>query len=78
MSQEKVERYKEEKKNRKKIMAQEKRKRVFSALCGWVIALAFVGWIGVSFYDAYQDKKPLETIYTDLSSLNDYFGTLEQ
>ena len=70
MSQEKVERYKEEKKNRKKIMAQEKRKRVLSALCGWVIALAFVGWIGVSFYDAYQDKM----IQGIANGIDAYFG----
>ena len=38
MSQAKVDRYKEEKTNRKKILAKEKRKRIAGTICGWVIA----------------------------------------
>ena len=39
MSQAKVDRYKEEKANRKKILAKEKRKRIAGTICGWLIAL---------------------------------------
>ena len=38
MSQAKVDRYKEEKANRKKILAKEKRKRIAGTICGWLIA----------------------------------------
>ena len=36
MSQAKVDRYKEEKANRKKILAKEKRKRIAGTICGWL------------------------------------------
>lgn len=42
MSQAKVDKYKEEKKNRKKIIAKEKRTRVIWAIVGIVIAVALV------------------------------------
>ena len=48
MSQAKVDRYKEEKANRKKILAKEKRKRITGIICGWVIAVLIVGWAGYS------------------------------
>ena len=53
MSQAKVDRYKEEKANRKKILAKEKRKRIAGTICGWLIALLIVGWAGYSVYNAY-------------------------
>ena len=40
MSQEKVNRYKEEKANRKEILAKEKRKQALTKVCAGVIALA--------------------------------------
>ena len=53
MSQAKVDRYKEEKANRKKILAKEKRKRIAGTICGWLIALLIVGWAGYSGYNAF-------------------------
>ena len=46
MSQAKVEQYKKDKANRKKIMAKEKAKRIAGRTCAWVILLAIVGWAG--------------------------------
>lgn len=77
MSQAKVDRYKQEKANRKKIMAQEKRKHLAAVVCGWAVALAIAGWAGYSAYAMYQDNKPMETIYANLDALNDYMSNLE-
>lgn len=48
MSQEKVDKYKEEKKNRKKIMAKEKRVRIFWAVVGSVIGVGLIAFIVLS------------------------------
>ena len=76
MSQEKVDRYKQEKANRKQIMAHEKRMHRIAVLCGWVLALAIVGWAGYSAYHVYENSKPVETIYANLDSINDYMSSL--
>ena len=57
MSQAKVDRYKEEKKNRKKTMAKEKRLHLLAVVCGWLVVIALAGWAGVSGYriDAITD-----------------------
>ncbi len=76
MSQAKVERYKEEKMNRKKIMAQEKRKRIAGYVVGCLVGVAIIGWAGYSGYNAYENSKPMETVYVNLESINDYMNTL--
>ena len=76
MSQEKVNSYKEEKRNRKKIMAQEKRMHYARTACGCLIAAALVGWAGFSVYNIYQDRKPIETVYADLSAISEYEQSL--
>ena len=60
MSQAKVDRYKEEKKNRKKTMAKEKRLHLLAVVCGWLVVIALAGWAGVSGYRIYESKKPVE------------------
>lgn len=77
MSQAKVDRYKEEKKNRKAIIAKEKRKHALSVAAAVLVAVAVLGWAGVSGYQAYQNNKPLETIYTDISAIDDYMTSLD-
>ena len=52
MSQAKVDRYKEEKKNRKKIMAKEKRMRIAGYIVGCLVAVGIIGWAGYSGYSA--------------------------
>ena len=64
MSQEKVDRYKEEKKNRAKIMAKEKREWMMVKLGGCVLAVAIVAWIGVSVYYNINQKPADETTQT--------------
>ena len=76
MSQAKVDRYKEEKANRKQIMAKEKRQHIAAIICGWVGAIAIVGWAGYSGYRAYENSKPMETIYANLDSINTYLNDI--
>ena len=76
MSQEKVDRYKQEKANRKQIMAKEKRMHRLAVLCGWVIVIAVVAWAGFSAYRVYENSRPMETIYANLNPINDYIDSL--
>lgn len=76
MSQAKVDRYKEEKKNRKKIMAKEKRMRIAGYIVGCLVAVRIIGWAGYSGYSAYEASKPMETIYANLDSVTDYMSSL--
>ena len=51
MSQEKVNRYKEEKANRKELLAKEKKKQAMMKAGAGVVVLALVCWLGYSVYD---------------------------
>ena len=77
MSQAKVDRYKEEKKNRKKTIAREKKLHVLRVICAYLVAIVLIGWAGYSAYHVYESKKPMETIYTNLDAINDYMATLD-
>lgn len=76
MSQAKVDRYKEQKANRKKIIAQEKRRHMAAVVCGWLVAVSIVGWAGFSAYNIYENRKPVETVYVNLDAINDYLSAL--
>lgn len=76
MSQEKVDRYKAEKANRKKIMARERRMHLLAVVCGWAVVIGIVGWAGYSAYNIYENSKPMETIYANLDPINDYMQSL--
>ena len=82
MSQAKVDRYKEEKRNRAKIMAKEKRDERLFKIGASVVALALVAWVGVSAYTSLT-RKPETTASTELESfevnadaLTDYLDSL--
>ena len=53
MSQEKVDRYKQEKVNRKQIMRKQKLMNNMRKGVLVVVALALIGWLGYSAYDIY-------------------------
>ena len=55
MSQAKVDKYKEQKKNRDKIMKREKRERIIAEVIVCVVVVALIAWAGYSFY---QNHKP--------------------
>ncbi len=77
MSQEKVNKYKEEKANRKAILKREKRNRMIGRIVGSVIGLALVGWIGFSIYD--KVATGMETAQTEvkLEALTNYLTGLD-
>lgn len=74
MSQAKVDRNKEQKANRKKIVAREKRQVALVKLCGAAILIAILGWAGYSAYGIYESNQP--SIYADLTAINDYAASL--
>jgi uncharacterized membrane protein YebE (DUF533 family) len=76
MSQEKVERYKKEKINRKKIMKQEKRKMLAAKLSVGIITIAAVGWVGYSAYNTIESNKPETVTSVNLDSVNNYLAGL--
>ncbi len=78
MSQAKVDRYKEDKKNRKEIMAKEKRQHNLRVAAAGLVAVVIIGWASVSAYNGYQNNKPLETIYTDMSAIEDYMTSISE
>ncbi len=80
MSQEKVDRYKEEKRNREKIMKKEKRQWLAVKAGMSVVALALVAWIGASVYYAVTAPDPnaeFPTYTVDTSSLDDFIENLD-
>lgn len=84
MSQAKVDRYKEQKKNRDKIMKREKREWAATKAGLSLIALALVAWIGFSVYTGFNAPEPENTVtdkptYTlDTSSVDEYLGSLSE
>ncbi|MCD8013533.1 MAG: hypothetical protein LUG99_10215 [Lachnospiraceae bacterium] len=80
MSQEKVDRYKEEKKNRAKIIKREKRQWMLTKVVGALVAVLVVAWVGFSVYN-YSDTTDTATVelpsYTvDTTALDEYLETV--
>lgn len=76
MSQAKVDRYKEQKRNRKAIQAKKKRNAMLAKACGALIAVALVAWLGYSAVDSYQTKANSAPVTADISALDDYVSSL--
>ena len=80
MSQAKVARYKEEKRNRAKIIKKEKRQWMATKLGMYLVGLVLVAWVGVSVYngvttkDASEIEKPKYTV--DTTALDDFMTDL--
>ncbi len=77
MSQEKVDRYKEQKANRKQIMAREKRRKFLIKVCAGMIALALVCWLGYSIYDT-VNKPDTSDVAITTTAIDDYVSGLQQ
>ncbi len=77
MSQEKVNRYKEEKAKRKENLAKEKRNQTLLKAAGCVIALALVCWIGYSVHDM-ANKPDTTPIQVDTSAMDAYLNGLDE
>ena len=68
MSQAKVDRYKEEKANRKKVMRKEKIRKCAVA----VVAAALVVWIGYSAYNMYESSRPVKEAEVNYQSVDTF------
>ncbi len=84
MSQAKGDKYKEQKKNRKKIIAQEKRNWFLTQLLLVLIGVAIVAWVVIAGYQAFTsssntDTTPIETTtYTlDSTAIEDYLSGIK-
>lgn len=80
MSQAKVDRYKEEKANRKKTLKKQKLMQTIYTICGSVICLAIVGWIGYSAYGYFRtgdNDAAASRTEVNVDALNDYLNTLQ-
>ena len=76
MSQAKVNRYKEEKANRKKTLARQKVTRIIGRVCAWAIAIGILGWAGYSGYSYWENTRPSKTIYCDTAELDNYLNDI--
>lgn len=79
MSQAKVDRYKEEKANRKKTMKKAKIMHGFYSVIGAAICVVILGWIGYSAYGYFHSEDTQTTARTEVNvdALNDYLSTLQ-
>ena len=73
MSQAKVDRYKKEKENRKKLMR--KQKMMGKGVVA-VIAVALIGWLGYSAYDMHESNKERAVTEVNYDSITDYLNGL--
>ena len=69
MSQAKVDKYKNEKANRKKTNARNKVKRVIARIVAAAAVVALVGWGGYSGYQYYEKSRPVNCYYADISAV---------
>ncbi len=70
MSQEKVDRHKEEKRNRAKIIKKEKRNWRMTEGALALVAVVLVAWVGVSAYNMVQSSSEEETTVLETYSVN--------
>ena len=78
MSQAKVDRYKEQKKNRKKIMKKEKCKAFLGRTVGVLICVAILGWAGWSCWNLYESKKPASYTEVNMDAISDYYTNIRE
>lgn len=78
MSQEKVNRYKEEKANRKQLMEKQKKQKALRKVAGIVIAVVLIGWVGYSAVDAYQESRPRDVVEVDYTVVDEYLQTIAE
>ena len=76
MSQEKVDRYKQEKANRKKIMRKQKAMGIVRKLILAVVAIALVGWLGYSAFDIYESGKERVVAEVNYDAVTNYLNNM--
>lgn len=77
MSQKKVEQYKKEKANRKKIMKKQKIQAYAARTAGVLACAALLGWAGYSGYNMWESSRPAATTEINVDALSNYLSGLE-
>lgn len=72
MSQEKVDRYKQEKANRRRNMKREKVKQMVRRAVVGGLGVVLIGWIGYSAYNIYETSKPKDAAEIDYTAITEY------
>lgn len=78
MSQQKVDKYKEDKANRQKIMKKEKRIRRFEYTATFIVLIALVGWISFSVYSKAKASTPAKQYVMDLNAVDEYIYGIQE
>ena len=76
MSQEKVNRYKEEKANRKEILRRERRNSLIRKIVFAVLAVALVAWIGYSAHYTHMQNRDREMVVVNFDGITNYLESL--
>ena len=76
MSQAKVDKYKQEKANRKEILAKEKRQKAVMKFCAGVVCGLLAVWVGVSTAVSIYESRPKDKIYVQTSEIDKYLEDL--
>lgn len=71
MSQEKVDKYKQEKANRKKNMKKQKLQNAVRKFVVCIAGVAVIGWIGYSAYHTFESNRPKEEVQIDYTAVNE-------
>ena len=76
MSQEKVNRYKEEKANRKALLRKERIKSMVRKIILLVLSVALVGWVGFSAFYTWENNRPRDMVTVNYDSITGYLQSL--
>ena len=77
MSQDKVNKYKEEKMNRKKTMRKERAKALVRKMSLLILTIALVGWVGYSALESHQRNMDREVVEVNFDSIIDYMNEIQ-
>jgi len=78
MSQAKVDKYKQEKANRKETMKKEKMANAIRKSIVGVVAAALIVWVGYSAYNAYDSYQPKESVEVDYTAIDNLSTNLAE
>ena len=76
MSQAKVDKYKQEKANRKQTVAKQKVKSMIAKVCASVVGIALAAWIVVSGVLFVIDNRPVKKFFVKLDAVENYLEAL--
>ena len=62
MSQAKVDKYKQDKANRKQIIAKEKRQKLITKVCTTSVLVVIGAWVAISLADFVYESRPKDTV----------------